>query len=386
MEKEKIQEKKSTDSLEKSSIKMTVTKELEDKIRYLCSAEPDREWSGVLFYKVKGTDFSKMKITAVDLFLMDIGSAGFTEFIRDPSIGGYLADHPELLECCMGLIHSHNRMTAFFSGQDRTTLGSEGAETCHFLSLIVNNAGSYVARITRKVWHNDTVKRVLSYETFGGKMVSIGNSEFTEDDFDIEDYPVNITVEHTAFNELHDRLASVKSTLNTVKKFDRDFPSWNNEWLDSHKDASYKVFNHQPLPDAPAVKQLQLWDDKLEAEKVEDGIPDGNYYSLTVKKFVNTILTMSVFVNEKFDIKKWMPTMEKLYQKRFGITPDELAEFSTISDSFIAFAIEELYPTEMFDELETDNILSSAISEITSLGRNSYTDIIIENLKDAMSL
>ena len=93
---------------------------------------------------------------------------------------------------------------------------------------------------------------------------------------------------------------------------------------------------------------------------------------------------MSVFVNEKFDIKKWMPTMEKLYQKRFGSTPDELAEFSTISDSFIAFAIEELYPTEMFDELETDTILSSAISEITSLGRNSYTDIIIENLKNAM--
>ena len=138
------------------------------------------------------------------------------------------------------------------------------------------------------------------------------------------------------------------------------------------------------MPDAPAVKQLQLWDDKLEAEKVEDGIPDGNYYSLTVKKFVNTILTMSVFVNEKFDIKKWMPTMEKLYQKRFGSTPDELAEFSTVSDSFIAFAIEELYPTEMFDELETNTILSSAIDEITSLGRNSYTDIIIENLKNAM--
>lgn len=386
MEKEKIQEKKSTDSLEKSSIKMTVTKELEDKIRYLCSAEPDREWSGVLFYKVKGTDFSKMKITAVDLFLMDIGSAGFTEFIRDPSIGGYLADHPELLECCMGLIHSHNRMTAFFSGQDRTTLGSEGAETCHFLSLIVNNAGSYVARITRKVWHNDTVKRVLSYETFGGKMVSIGNSEFTEDDFDIEDYPVNITVEHTAFNELHDRLASVKSTLNTVKKFDRDFPSWNNEWLDSHKDASYKVFNPQSVFNAPAVKQLQLWDDKPETGKAEDTIPNESYYSLTVKKFVNTILTMSVFVNEKFDIKKWMPTMEKLYQKRFGSTPDELVEFSTVSDSFIEFAIEVLCPTEMFDEPETDTILSSAIDEITSLGRNSYTDIIIENLKNAMSL
>lgn len=41
-------------------------------------------------------------------------------------------------------------MASFFSGEDASTLCQYGAEMNNFVSLVVNNAGQYVARVTRK--------------------------------------------------------------------------------------------------------------------------------------------------------------------------------------------------------------------------------------------
>ena len=60
-------------------------------------------------------------------------------------------------------IQSHNQMNSFFSGTDRSTLIEEGMTMPHFVSLIVNNAGKYTAKITRRVLL-EAVK--ISYPTF----------------------------------------------------------------------------------------------------------------------------------------------------------------------------------------------------------------------------
>lgn len=57
----------------------------------------------------------------------------------------------------------------FFSGTDTGTLEKEGLDNVHFLSLIVNNAGEYTAKITKQVKHN--ILNVPEYSTFGGKVV-----------------------------------------------------------------------------------------------------------------------------------------------------------------------------------------------------------------------
>ena len=58
-----------------------------------------------------------------------------------------------------------NIMT-FFSGTDTATLKEEGRDRNNFVSLIVNNAGSYTAAITRRI-KSKQVKESVSYEFFG---------------------------------------------------------------------------------------------------------------------------------------------------------------------------------------------------------------------------
>ena len=78
-------------------------------IRHLCGRIPDREWSGVLFYTVTGTFEEGLTVQCKDICLMDVGSATYTEFDTSPDIAGYMVEN-DLLDCYLGLVHSHNNM------------------------------------------------------------------------------------------------------------------------------------------------------------------------------------------------------------------------------------------------------------------------------------
>lgn len=128
-----------------------LSEKLERKIRTYCALSPRREWSGVLFYTFKGNFKRGLKIYAEDMYLMDQGTSAHTEFhMNKPEITKYMVMEG-LTGYCMGLIHSHNQMAAFFSGEDSDTLDTYGKEMNNFVSLIVNNEGKYVARVTRKM-------------------------------------------------------------------------------------------------------------------------------------------------------------------------------------------------------------------------------------------
>lgn len=130
--------------------KIILSEQLETKIRTYCALSPEREWSGVLFYKFEGTFKDGITILANDMYLMDQGTAAHTEFdLNEPDSVHYMVVEG-LTDHCIGLIHSHNRMNSFFSGEDASTLCQYGTEMNNFVSLVVNNAGQYVARVTRK--------------------------------------------------------------------------------------------------------------------------------------------------------------------------------------------------------------------------------------------
>lgn len=138
---------------------------LEHKIRTYCTLSPDREWSGVMFYTFEGNFNDGITISANDMYLMDQGSAGHTEFdLNEPEITRYMVLEG-LMNQCIGLIHSHNKMAAFFSGEDSGTLNKYGLEMNNFVSLVVNNEGKYVARLTRKVGVTATRKVILKGST-----------------------------------------------------------------------------------------------------------------------------------------------------------------------------------------------------------------------------
>ena len=115
---------------------MTVTRELEKKIRFLCDKLPRNEWSGTLFYTVEGSFANgDLHIIAKDFFLQDVGEAAYTEFKNDVDLAGYMAVH-ELWDCYTGLMHSHAGMSCFFSGTDLGTLKSEGNDANQVLLSI----------------------------------------------------------------------------------------------------------------------------------------------------------------------------------------------------------------------------------------------------------
>lgn len=182
-----------------SSYKMIITKELERKIKHICSKINNIEWSGVLFYDHTG-DFEteNLVITAQDLIVLDIGNASTTEFQHNnPDVVSYMIEN-NLLDCDMALIHSHHIMATNPSGTDLDTLFQEGSDRNVFVSLIVNNAGNYHAFITRKVCSNITETKY--YKTFRDKEKE--GSETNYESITVEYFELQIVKEENEDTDL----------------------------------------------------------------------------------------------------------------------------------------------------------------------------------------
>ena len=94
---------------------MVIPLKVEEKIRYLCRKFPTLEWSGVLFTSYTGNfEDGSLVITCEDIYPMDLGSPGFTEFKMDETVAGYMAENIELFDCNIGLLHSHNSMAKLY--------------------------------------------------------------------------------------------------------------------------------------------------------------------------------------------------------------------------------------------------------------------------------
>lgn len=82
-------------------------------------------------------------------------------------------------------------METFFSGTDLSTLKEEGKDRNHFLSLIVNNKGTYSARITRKIQYHKKGVYQYSYRSFGDELVT-KEKELDQKEEKIQDFPLLI--------------------------------------------------------------------------------------------------------------------------------------------------------------------------------------------------
>ena len=198
---------------------LLISEKLEKKIRVLCNKFPKTEWSGQLFYTFTGS-FEKGDIAfiAEDLLFMDTGCGTATEFYLDEcNAAAYMADH-ELWNCQMGLIHSHNAMQAFFSGQDDTMLLQEGSSRNHFLSLVVNNDGNYVARVTVKETYESTVRTTKKFKTFGDKEVKQSLEEEPKISEFVSTYDLEITKNFELVCDDYEELMETIKQCDEIKK------------------------------------------------------------------------------------------------------------------------------------------------------------------------
>lgn len=296
---------------------------------------------------------------------MDIGSAGATEFNMDETVAAYMAANPELLSCQMGLIHSHNTMATFFSGTDLDTLRKEGMDRNCFVSLIVNNAGSYTAGITRKLTY---VSPSANYEFFGEGKKETAISKTTEE---IEWFHLQVIKETDDFSfpELSQRLEEIKKDKQQISFRQPSF-SWKpgEIWWKDEKDAA-----------KPVKKQNTATVDEKEWQRM---------INHTVNKLVTACPVMS---NQKLDIRKWVAnSMVAIYKQTFGPYTYEKdtnpnSPLQQWYDNYVDFILRTTADATLSQADYSQQIADIALDIVTileDLPQNDYMKLLIDTLKD----
>ncbi len=370
--------------------KLVIPSFVEQKIRHLCNRVWEREWSGTLFYKAEGSfEDGSLVITCADIFVMDIGTAGYTEFDMSPEVMTYMTEHPELMECQMGLIHSHNNMSTFFSNTDTATLKEEGRDRNHFISLIVNNAGSYTAAITRRVKSKRTVNETFSYESFEGVLVEATDS-WEEEVEEIQYFHLDITKEGDvySFSDVDARLAEIKKAKEAKAKTrpyaqgtflsGRSFAESSNRYLGNFSQTPKAVVEQPKLPfDAREIESEPPF------EPADGVVPDQDVKAdpKLIHSLCLQLLTGSVMIpNEsKIDIKKWVNSMKSVIERRFGTDAKGLERYQGFIESLVEFLVwnsEDPTLTNMVDDDYMMTIIATDMFEyLCTLPQNTYTKI-----------
>jgi hypothetical protein len=369
--------------------KLIIPTEVERKIRFTCQKVWSTEWSGTLFFTHEGSfENNDLIIRCVDIYIMDIGTQAYTEFDMNPDVIAYMCENPKLLDCQMGLIHSHNNMSTFFSGTDTATLKEEGRDRNNFVSLIVNNAGSYTAAITRRI-KSKQVKESVSYEFFGDGEKH-DTKEYVSDADEIEWFYLKIEKEdeNYSFPDMAARLEEIKQA-----KAEKAKKTQTPVYQGGYKPV---IANSYGTKEIKKVTQPTLFDD-VDDLPFEGGydIPYGQvtFDKVTLKSLVLQLITGSIIISNdiKIDITKWAKSMPALYEKRFGKGKEGMKNFKMWADTYAEYltwyVTDEKLEELGFDETEICAICAhDMIEELIKLPENDYIKGYIDALQKYLIL
>lgn len=380
---EEKKEKKSLSLIDRHSMyKLIIPDSVQRKIREWCYHFPTKEWSGTLFYTVEGSfEDDSLVITCKDIYVSDIGSATYTEFDHSADIVTYQAMN-DLLDCYTGLIHSHNQMATFFSGTDRNTLIEEGMDMPHFLSLIVNNAGVYTAKITRRV-SLQTSK--ITYPTFGGESKS-EEVESTVNEY-LEAFPLEIDVqEDTSIrDEVVQRIKEIEAEKTTVRRI--NFLSYTKKEdapFKREEEVSFtKEFPSQRTPVQPTL---------FPADRIFPSETDGSWVNIEVpqelaQKLLTQLVTGSITTgySDKFDIEKWCSSMmEKAFLRRFP-NPQDLENWLDLYTEFLTWYTCWKEVEDEDCDMIAQAVAAKLLSMCEQLPDNKILDVIKSKLGEIMA-
>ena len=370
------------------SYKINIPLYVEKKIRVLCREIHNIEWSGILFYKVRGSfEDGTLEIDCVDIYQMDEGSTGYTEFDMSADVMNYMVEHPELIseDVFQGLIHSHNNMATFFSGTDTGTLLSEGSDVNHFVSLIVNNAGVYTAGITRRVSIVQKVSEDYTYPSWKDSERS-GNREFTATKTYVQWFNLEVNKEDTVKEDESEILNRIKE----VRKIKAAKPKYVK--LGS-EDLPYPT---PPTPKNTAAAQAKK-EDNSKSKVVtpslfdkEDDEFDVNYNlyhfsDATVTSIVKQLITLSLVLpnSDALDAKEWAKNMDEIFDARFK---DDVVEFESVAINIVDYLLNFTEEEEAYNFLlprEAVAVLANDVKEaLSELPENKYINSLMSICDD----
>lgn len=274
----------------------------------------------------------------------------------------------------------------FFSGTDSSTLIEEGTDKNHFLSLIVNNAGQYTARITRKIDKKSKIKAHIesisttSFDTYNGDTVVLSENVVKSEDKEdlkitsyIEYYNLNIVKETTDndFSEVDERLQEIKQKKNKTRPvtsyassyydwYNKSKPSTNpNNILyadDNKKDNLFSQPSKNSYDWYKDYSELDGWNyykDMHDIDTVKSGADSlSDYIDKSARITAARILSGSIIADEETakSVYKWINTIDSKYAKIFN---DKNHDIDNWLDVFIHYCIVEYY-SEDDSEFVTD--------------------------------
>ena len=380
-------------SLEKrtDTYKLVIPADVEKKIRHLCNRISQVEWSGTLFYTYSGSyEEGNLEIKCVDIFPMDIGSQAYTEFDMSPDVIAYMTDHPELLDCQMGLIHSHNHMASFFSGTDTATLKEEGNDRNHFVSLIVNNAGTYTAAITRKLKEKRVINTTFTYKTFDD--VEKTGTRSVEEEREVIIYNMLDIIKEgetvRPFLEIDERLEAIKKNKDKAKEAATKTPLSTTSYH-GKLPFTFPIYKGNSKDISKVARQDSLFDEEfMESEpprKVEQ-VVDPNEITIdasVVKSITLQLITGSIAIADasRIDPVKWAGQMVKLFDKRFK---NNMTLFGLWAENMVEFVVANFVPDEfnLLEEEYISELCYEIYMTLDKLPQNKY----IESIQDALTV
>jgi proteasome lid subunit RPN8/RPN11 len=304
----------------KNSIPLHISKKIIKKIGYLCTLIPKEEWSGVLFYSVKGSlaKFNEVELTVEDIYPMDKGSKAYTSYELDEDLIDYRMSNPESLKWKIGHIHSHNTMSTYFSGTDMSELNDNSEFHNYYLSLIVNNFMDMVAKVAFR-----GESKGFSCKNEEGKPWTLTLAEAREImftfDCDIKgeeliEVEENFTTRVTTIIEKAKK-AEEKAKELPVRGFttyprqgnnSKDFENWNDSWKQKPRQQSlFDTFDSYLNEDKNLTEDftrflLRLGNEAVKGDTLEQVLEDISVSSVDYVLYANSIMEQYASLYEKY--------------------------------------------------------------------------------------
>lgn len=351
----------------KTKPKLLISVELKQQIDFLHRKVKATEWSGVLFYNVtKGTvtDPSNMEITAIGMYLMDIGNSVYTEYSSGPKFIDALDEMKLPDNQAFGHIHTHHNMATFFSGQDKDELLDNAKNFNYYLSLIVNFDEKYNAKI--------------AFESEGEERITIKNENFKEVTFlkpskrvytidcDIEivggkEVPFNTKkVYADLVKENAKKALKVKKHTNGVyqQSFGSEFAMQKNAMISQYKKEEEETFEESALSMLKSIEIEYSDIEELTASIITKNLNNkltlADSLDAMYKSYTNQGLKLSVAKQDEID----QDTVSFV-----GI----FKEFSNVDfpDMLIHEAIQEILEDQKDQSIKPNKLFNSMIDEIS---------------------
>lgn len=287
-----------------------------------------------------------------------------------------------------------NKMT-FFSGTDTNTLKEEGVDRNHFVSLIVNNEGTYTAAITRKFKATRVIEEHFSYPTFEDNNI-VDTKSYEIENEELQWFYLKIVFERAEellYEELDSRLEEIKKAK--AERLRREpkplYDGYRNIQTSPTLSIPSQVVTNTQVNKGTIVQNPNYKEPELPFKMDESSIVNYGVDKLdkkTVKALVLQILTGSIIIadSSKIDINKWALSMPTLYRKRFGEGTFGLKNFKAWAESYIDYICwytdDEVLSENGFTDDEIAAICAhDIIEELTKLPENEYIKIYIDILE-----